>query len=336
MQFNTGDKVRFLNETGSGVVKSVLSNGKILVEIEDGFEIPYYASELVLADANQSAERMQGEKKPLNIFNNKKWQPGDDFKEFTPEETFLSDSLYLVFEPKDIDKPIEGNLHFGLINTSAFNAIIIFNEQLPDNSCKFYKKMEVGPHSLTVIEELKRNQLEDFPGFRIDVLFFNHKSSAIPKPLSTLIKFKNLKFYKENNYKIYKGYNTKLFATKIVDLNNSNFSIEDDKPSETLLPNKKPTDTNLLEVDLHIEKINADYQSLEPSVILAHQLSFFKSKLDYAITHRYKKVVFIHGVGNGVLKSEILKILKEYIDLKARDASFLKYGKGATEVLIEF
>ena len=53
MHYKTGDKVRFLNEIGNGIVKSVLSNGKILVETEDGFDIPYYASELVLADASQ-------------------------------------------------------------------------------------------------------------------------------------------------------------------------------------------------------------------------------------------------------------------------------------------
>ena len=44
--------------------------------------------------------------------------------------------------------------------------------------------------------------------------------------------------------------------------------------------------------------------------------------------------VFIHGVGEGVLKLELEYVLKRYEDLTYYDADYQKYGFGATEVCL--
>ena len=49
--FNIGDKVRFLNDIGGGKVSGFQKGGIILVEDEDGFEIPVREQEVVLIDA---------------------------------------------------------------------------------------------------------------------------------------------------------------------------------------------------------------------------------------------------------------------------------------------
>jgi dsDNA-specific endonuclease/ATPase MutS2 len=63
------------------------------------------------------------------------------------------------------------------------------------------------------------------------------------------------------------------------------------------------------------------------------QIDTAKRKLEYAIQKRISKVVFIHGVGEGVLKSELQFLLQKY-PVKYYDASYQKYGLGATEVYI--
>ena len=51
--------------------------------------------------------------------------------------------------------------------------------------------------------------------------------------------------------------------------------------------------------------------------------------------NKHKKIVFIHGVGNGVLKNEIRKALeKKYKWHTFQDASFKEYGYGATMVIV--
>jgi dsDNA-specific endonuclease/ATPase MutS2 len=49
-----------------------------------------------------------------------------------------------------------------------------------------------------------------------------------------------------------------------------------------------------------------------------------------------KKIVFIHGKGEGVLRNAIMQELKrKYPRCLSQDASFQKYGFGATMVIIK-
>src|ERR1043165_7899199 len=47
MKLRIGDKVRFLNEVGEGVVSRIKDKHTVFVEMSDGFEIPFMARELV-------------------------------------------------------------------------------------------------------------------------------------------------------------------------------------------------------------------------------------------------------------------------------------------------
>lgn len=47
MEINIGDKVRFLNSVGGGIVTGFKKGGLVLVEDEDGFEVPVLQSEVV-------------------------------------------------------------------------------------------------------------------------------------------------------------------------------------------------------------------------------------------------------------------------------------------------
>jgi len=66
--------------------------------------------------------------------------------------------------------------------------------------------------------------------------------------------------------------------------------------------------------------------------MLQIQLTHARKKLEDAVIRRCRKVVFIHGVGNGRLKTEIRQMLQGYTGLEFFDASLSKYGQGATEV----
>ena len=88
-------------------------------------------------------------------------------------------------------------------------------------------------------------------------------------------------------------------------------------------------------MDLHLEEILDKTSGMSNAEKLNYQLNYFKRELDNAIAGNTRKIVFIHGVGNGRLKSEICAILDRHNDLRYHDASFRKYGFGATEVIIK-
>ena len=103
------------------------------------------------------------------------------------------------------------------------------------------------------------------------------------------------------------------------------------KNNKRALP-KKDKKESYWEIDLHIHELVDYYNNMSNSQMLEIQLRHFKLKLEQAIANNIKKVVFIHGVGEGVLKHEIRKILGGYARLEYFDGSYSKYGFGATEV----
>lgn len=106
-------------------------------------------------------------------------------------------------------------------------------------------------------------------------------------------------------------------------------------------PSKKPRATRVkpkernappMEVDLHIEKLVPSYKGMSNYEILNLQMDTAKRQIEFAARKRIQKIVFIHGVGEGVLKAELDFLLGRYDTLKFYDADYQKYGVGATEV----
>lgn len=89
------------------------------------------------------------------------------------------------------------------------------------------------------------------------------------------------------------------------------------------------------EFDLHIEKLVKNPKSLSNFDILSIQIDTAKRHIEFALRHRIPKIVFIHGVGEGVLKAELDFMLNRHDNLTFRDADFRKYGVGATEILFK-
>jgi dsDNA-specific endonuclease/ATPase MutS2 len=89
-----------------------------------------------------------------------------------------------------------------------------------------------------------------------------------------------------------------------------------------------------MEVDLHIHQLVKSSKGMSNYDMLNIQLDTAKRQLDFAISKRIQKVVFIHGVGEGVLKEELRYLFNRYDNVKFYDADYQKYGLGATEVYI--
>jgi len=121
--------------------------------------------------------------------------------------------------------------------------------------------------------------------------------------------------------------------SKYSDINNSllNDKIQDQikKPSSF----KKDKNEVILEVDLHINQLTKSTKGMDNFDMLSLQLDTAKRKIEYAISKRISKIVFIHGVGEGVLKSELHYLFGRY-PVRFYDASYKKYGFGATEVYV--
>ncbi|GIM51616.1 hypothetical protein CAPN004_06460 [Capnocytophaga cynodegmi] len=88
-----------------------------------------------------------------------------------------------------------------------------------------------------------------------------------------------------------------------------------------------------MEVDLHIHQLVASTKNMTNHEMLTLQIETARKQLEFAIEKRIQRVVFIHGVGEGVLRTELEYLLGRY-NVKFYDAEYSKYGVGATEVYI--
>lgn len=106
------------------------------------------------------------------------------------------------------------------------------------------------------------------------------------------------------------------------------------KRKKTAIPPKKERNAPAMEVDLHINQLIKSTKGMDNYDMLNLQMDTAKRQLEFAIKNRIQRLVFIHGVGEGVLRTELEFLLNRYENLKFYDADYQKYGRGATEVYI--
>ncbi|MFT6369775.1 MAG: dsDNA-specific endonuclease/ATPase MutS2 [Maribacter sp.] len=121
----------------------------------------------------------------------------------------------------------------------------------------------------------------------------------------------------------------------------SNYEVAQVKKEKELPERRKPSvirpkERNLpkMEVDLHINQLVKHPKGMGNYEMLNLQLETAKRQLEFAMSKRIQKIVFIHGVGEGILKEELRYLFNKYDNVKHYDADYQKYGLGATEVYI--
>ncbi|MFH1004266.1 MAG: Smr/MutS family protein [Bacteroidota bacterium] len=98
------------------------------------------------------------------------------------------------------------------------------------------------------------------------------------------------------------------------------------------ISHKKKSTSETLEIDLHIHVLLDNYSHLTDYEKLTYQIKYFQKCLDSAIASGIKKIIFIHGVGKGTLKEEMLYILRTYNHIQFYEAPYKQYGFGAIAV----
>ena len=94
----------------------------------------------------------------------------------------------------------------------------------------------------------------------------------------------------------------------------------------------KVEDPTVMEIDLHLEKLVENEERLTDGEKLSFQLDYFERMLNTAIRLRKRRLVAIHGVGEGVLREEVRKMLQYYEGCRFDDADPRRYGYGATAI----
>lgn len=356
MEIKIGDKVRFLNDVGGGVVTKIVDRMSVEVMNESGFDVPVNITELIVIE--EAATYVESSVSDNSSSNTPSVSVEEgliiDTKDIFYPEVSIDDSLgddiniFFAFVPQG--RAGNSDLDVYLINDSNYNVLYsIINIE---------EAGKIFSNSVGVIEANTKEQIETFglnsvnniPEYVFHLTFYRKGEFRVKEPVVKSIKVNPVRFYKEKAYVENDFFNEDtLMFTVIADsaLMNELANITDKELKQVIKQKEskeekreylssKKQDKVILEVDLHIHELLDDFRGLSNSEILEVQMEHFKSKLEEAKKEKIKKVVFIHGVGNGTLKLEIRRELdKKSKILNYQDASFKEYGYGATMVQIK-
>ena len=341
----TGDKVRFLNAVGGGVVKSVINKTMVSVEDNDGFEVPTPISELVVVDDSVSMDPERRTSRPRTPEKKEeqvvvKEQPKAEPKYVAGKDTPV---CFLAFVPQNEANPVEGELKVYLVNDS--NNFMLYNYSHLKN--KMYRSVESGkmnPNSKRYMESFSRFDLNELPEFQFQLLFFREESPNMESPVVKSLRLNPVKFYRQNSYEKTKYFvqNTIIFSLLEQDMDAEMAKLTEpeltkmvSEKDESKVVVKRIVSPELVEIDLHIHELLEDIRGLSNHEMLEVQMGRFRNELDTAIENGTKRIVFIHGIGNGTLKQELRQELTtKYKKYYFQDASFKEYGYGATMVIL--
>lgn len=367
MKLKIGDRVRFLNDVGGGVVTRIIDKRTIAVENEDGFEVPVLETEVLLVD-NRGDSNLVSSLPPESDSGFKpELKKGDKetFKEnFHSENSsivsqthFLDQSegvdelgdllgLYFAFLPENNSSPADSNQYLYLINDSSYRVFYVISEWDSLESLKPLKAGIITPDTKEEITYFAKEKLNTDLALNIQTVFFKNTSFKPQQPDFFNISIHASKFYKRGSYIENDFFDEVAMLITIADTKKQelvksltssaiNKSIES-KDAPKIKPTKATIANEIVEIDLHIHELVDNTSNLTPTEILDIQMARFKISLETAIKTKSSKIVFIHGVGNGKLKYELRKELeKSYPKFRYQDASFREYGYGATMVYLK-
>ena len=359
MKLNVGDKVKFLNQVGGGVVSKIVSSQIVNVTDDTGFDIPTLIKDLIKVEPLEGAGKLFEQDintttpAPQQYSNNKQYN--DVISSLRPvhESKNIDKGVYIAFVPHEQRWLITGDMDIYVVNRTPYTLLAsIFLQGDDDFDGVDYS--DIAPESKMYVSTIDRDSVDKWLKGTIQGLFHGNKMEHLLSPISADFKIKGSRFYKEESYvntacidaKAILVSLSKLSEVKAITTVEKKKSIVVDKEEQcepiTIKKAKIINPDNILEqyfiepnvaeVDLHIETLYPNCKELDDHSKFEIQMNFFLKCMNDAIINHVQKVIFIHGVGAGILKNEIIKELKKYKGIHYFDASRAKYGVGATEV----
>ena len=259
-----GDKVRFLSETGGGRISGFQGKNIVLVEDEDGFEIPTLVSEvIVVADSSETEKQIekaekqqQASSQPDNrsikqrLADNENDEyddtPDDPSVNFTPpvkerEEGELL-SIYVGFVPIDEKQITQTKFEAYLINDSnyfiAYNYLFKNGEEWQAESSG-----EIEPNTKFLLNEFSHTDLNSMLNIAVQLIAYKREKTFKIKPaIDSRFKLDATKFYKQNSFRENDFFEQSAIIYPIVEADKiiHQFEINADAIKESMLTTLKP------------------------------------------------------------------------------------------------
>mgnify|MGYP002854477980 FL=1 len=164
--YSIGDRVSFLNNVGGGKITKIIDSRMVMVEVEDGFEIPTLISEIVPDFRNQSPRQQQivdtvqkeiHEKQLLQQQQEEDARHGG-LRRFAKEAE--KEGVYLAFVPHDQQWLLTGAMDVMLVNHTPYEMLYTFTIKEEDGAFVNVDYGQLENYEKVVVETVSREDLE--------------------------------------------------------------------------------------------------------------------------------------------------------------------------------
>ena len=202
-----GDKVRFLSEVGGGRVSGFQGKDVVLVEDEDGFDVPMRVSDVVvIGDEDYDTKHMVETKtagRPQET--EEETEPADKPLTFKApvEERRGGDKLsaYLAFVPMDIKELSDTRFESYIVNDCNYYLRYVYMTA-EGTAWQIRSTGEIEPNTQCFIEEFGRDQLNELEHSCIQLIAYKREKHFLRKPVvDALINIDPVKFYKLHTFR---------------------------------------------------------------------------------------------------------------------------------------
>lgn len=359
-----GDKVRFLSEVGGGRVSGFQGKDIVLVQDEDGFDIPMPIRECVVIETDDyniptPADKVRRREEQLS--SKPQAQPLEKSRSQQPQVSVYRQpevrggnvlNVYLAYVPVDIKAVSTTPFEAYLVNDSNYDLFYTYLVA-EGKAWSVISRGFIGPNEKYFLEEFEKSVLNDRERVCVQLVAFKERSSFTLKPAASVeLRIDTVKFYKLHTFQSSDFFETPALIYDVVrdDLPARQIIVDahelqqamrqkkaadvQSKPASKSKPNSDPK-KDIVEVDLHIDALLDDTRGMTPGDMLQYQLSKFREVMEQYRQKHGQRIVFIHGKGEGVLRKAVLdELRRKYPTCKTQDASFQEYGFGATLVTV--
>ena len=202
-----GDQVRFLSEVGGGRVAGFQGKNIVLVEDEDGFQMPMLINEVVVVGDEDYDTKHVVEAKASSVKaalhahdEDEETEPADRPITFRakPEERRGGDKLsaYLAFVPMDVKELSQTRFETYLVNDSNYHLRYVYMTA-EGNAWEVRAEGEIEPNTKEFIEEFGRENLNELEHGCVQMIAYKRDKHFLLKPVvNAQVRMDPVKFYK--------------------------------------------------------------------------------------------------------------------------------------------
>lgn len=315
---NIGDRVKFVSDTGVGHVTRIEGN-YVYVDMEDGFEIPAMISDVVVVNEEDELEAMSrigmGDEKPGRKKKSGTAATGEKKRPSTKEPAYRKyGKIALVNDYSEDDEEFEEEEDEDMIP----DVLELKEKYIKNLTLRREREAQMEQSRLRQQQEKERTNEAGTPKAATGGQSANNGATKESNGAEN----KDNSAGKEDKHQQKEEPKEKNIAGELSEAMMSG-------PKKT--KKEKEENDGMEVVDLHAEEVLSETEGLTSGQILDAQMARYTFTLDSLVnSKKHGKIVFIHGVGKGKLKYEMLKVLKrDYPKMDYQDASFKEYGYGA-------